>query len=126
MPPRELDIVVLSDFRFPGGTGTAIAEEVKAASQSGYSVGLVHLEAANLGLPSPVNPRIRALIDAGRCTLLPPETPCVRALPSYIILMSSPRCRSAPSAFGVAARPCYRPDALCDLDHCRIRRGLIC
>ncbi len=61
MPPRQLDIVVLSDFRFPGGTGTAIAEGVKAASQSGYSVGLIHLEAADLGLPSPVNPRIRAL-----------------------------------------------------------------
>src|SRR6185312_13842194 len=68
-----MDIIVLSDFRFPGGTGSTIAEEIKAATQEGYSVGLVHLEAANLRLPLPVNPRIRTLIDAGRCTLLPAE-----------------------------------------------------
>lgn len=78
MPPHELDVVVLSDFRFPGGTGTTIAEEIKAATRTGYSIGLVHLEAGNIGLPLPVNPRIRALVDAGRCALLPPET-AVRA-----------------------------------------------
>jgi len=75
MSQRELDIVLLSDLRFPGGTGSAIAEEIKAATQQGYSVGLVNLEAANLRLPLPINPRIRALIDAGRCSLLPPEGP---------------------------------------------------
>jgi Glycosyltransferase family 28 C-terminal domain len=59
------DIVLFSDFRFPGGTGSAIAEEIKANAAAGYRTGLVHLEAANLSYPFPVNPKIRALIDAG-------------------------------------------------------------
>jgi len=78
MSHREVDIVLISDFRFPGGTSSAIAEEIRAASQKGYSVGLVNLESAILTSPRPINPRIRALIDAGRCSLLPPEAP-VRA-----------------------------------------------
>ncbi len=73
MSQREVDIVVISDFRFSGGTGSAIAEEIKAASQKGYSIGLINLEAANITLPLPINPRIRALIDAGRCAVFPPE-----------------------------------------------------
>ena len=73
MSQRDVDVLLVSDCRFPGGTGSAIAEEIKAASQRGYSIGIISLEAPNLSVPLPINPRIRTLIDAGRCVLLPPE-----------------------------------------------------
>ena len=72
---HRFDIVLLSDFRFSGGTSAAVAEEIRAAHGAGYSVGLVALEAANLTTPLPLNPRLRALIEAGACTLVPPREP---------------------------------------------------
>jgi Glycosyltransferase family 28 C-terminal domain len=72
---NDYDIVLLSDFRFPGGTSSAIAEEVKANAAAGYRTALVHLEARNLTFPFPINPKIRALIDQGKADLIQPETP---------------------------------------------------
>ena len=68
----RFDVVILSDFRFAGGTSTAIAEEIRAAKGAGYSVGLVPLEAANLTTPLPLHPRLRALIEAEVCSIVPP------------------------------------------------------
>jgi Glycosyltransferase family 28 C-terminal domain len=72
---NEYDIVLLSDFRFPGGTSSAIAEEVKANAAAGYRTALVHLEAPNLTFPFPINAKIRTLIDQGKADLIQPETP---------------------------------------------------
>ena len=58
---HRFDIVLLSDFRFSGGTASAMAEEIRAAHAAGYSIGLVALEAANLTTPLPLNPRLRLL-----------------------------------------------------------------
>ena len=72
---HRFDIALLSDFRFPGGTSAAVAEEVRAAHGAGYSVGLIALEAANLTTPLALNPRLRALVETGACTLVPPREP---------------------------------------------------
>ncbi len=72
---HRFDIALLSDFRFPGGTSAAVAEEVRASHGAGYSVGLIALEAANLTTPLPLNPRLRALVETGACTLVPPREP---------------------------------------------------
>ena len=63
---HRFDIVLLSDFRFSGGTSAAVAEEIRAAHGAGYSVGLVALEAANLTTPLPLHPR-RHPRRIGRC-----------------------------------------------------------
>lgn len=67
------DIVLLSDFRFPGGTSSAIAEEIKANAAAGYRVGLIHLEAPNLTFPFPINAKIRTLIDQRSAELVEPD-----------------------------------------------------
>lgn len=67
------DILLVSDFRFPGGTSSAIAEEIKANAAAGYRTALIHLEAPNLTYPYPINPRIRTLIDAGLADLVDPD-----------------------------------------------------
>jgi glycosyltransferase involved in cell wall biosynthesis len=72
MTTKSYDVVLLGDFRFPGGTSSAGAEEIKAGAGAGYRIGLVHLEAPILVYPHPVNPRIRELIDAGMAELAEP------------------------------------------------------
>jgi hypothetical protein len=72
-PGPQYDIALLSDFRFPGGTSSAIAEEIKANAGAGYRTALVQLEAPNLTFPFPINPKIRALIDDGSADLIGPE-----------------------------------------------------
>lgn len=76
--PRDQDIIIIADLRFPGGTSTAIAAEIEAQARAGYRTGLLAVKAPVLRFPHPIHPRIRACIDAGWCELLDPETP-VRA-----------------------------------------------
>jgi hypothetical protein len=73
VPDPQYDVVLLSDFRFPGGTSSAIAEEIKANAGAGYRTALVQLEATNLTFPFPINPKIRALIDDRSADLIGPE-----------------------------------------------------
>ncbi len=72
--PRHYDIVIIGDFRFPGGTSTAIAAELEAQARAGYRTGLVSVKAPVLRYPHPIHPQIRACVDAGLCDLLDPET----------------------------------------------------
>jgi hypothetical protein len=67
-----VDVVIVCDLRFPGGTSTSVAHEVIAAAGAGYRVGLAHLDAASLRTDRPMHPALRALIDDGRAQLLLP------------------------------------------------------
>ena len=80
MTPRDYDLVVLGDFRFPGGTSTAIAEELNAGAAAGYRIGLVQIKGPVLRQPHPFHPRIRACIDEGRVALLDPDRPVAARL----------------------------------------------
>ena len=70
MTPRGYDLIVLGDFRFPGGTSTAIAEELSAGAAAGYRIGLVQVKGPVLKRPHPFHPRIRACIDDRRVDLI--------------------------------------------------------
>jgi hypothetical protein len=74
----DYDILMLGDFRFPGGTSTAAAAEIEAQSRAGYRTGLIQIKAPVLRFPHPLHPEVRALIDAGACDLLDPDA-AVRA-----------------------------------------------
>lgn len=67
-----MDVVIVCDLRFPGGTSTSVANEVAAASEAGYRVGLAHLDAASLRTDRPFHPALRALLDDGRAHLVLP------------------------------------------------------
>ena len=64
------DILWVGDLRFPGGTGTAIAEEIAASVAAGYRCGLIFIRSPILGFPHPINPRIRRFVDQGDIDLL--------------------------------------------------------
>jgi hypothetical protein len=69
------DLIVLGDLRFPGGTSTAIAEELAAAAAAGYRTALVQIKGPVLRYPHPFHPRIRACIDDGLVDLVDPDRP---------------------------------------------------
>jgi hypothetical protein len=69
---NEYDIAVVTDLRFPGGTSSSLVEELTAAADGGYRVGVLHARSTRLGPGSVVHPRLRSLIEAGLVQLLLP------------------------------------------------------
>ncbi|ESY08613.1 hypothetical protein X753_00345 [Mesorhizobium sp. LNJC399B00] len=69
----HFDIVFVADVRFEGGTSTAIALEMKCAARMGLRIGLLMVKGPLLGLPFPVHPHIRAILDSGLAERLDPD-----------------------------------------------------
>jgi Glycosyltransferase family 28 C-terminal domain len=72
---RHVDILMVSDLRFPGGTSHSVAEEIAAQAQAGWSTGLVHLNGPLISRVSPVTPRIREQIRLGKAKLFIGQEP---------------------------------------------------
>jgi glycosyltransferase involved in cell wall biosynthesis len=72
---RQCDVLMVSDFRFPGVTSHSLAEEINAQAQIGWSTGLVHLNGPLVSRVTPMNPRIREQIRRGRARLLLGDRP---------------------------------------------------
>lgn len=64
------DVVHIADLRFPGGTSSAVAHEIRSLAAAGYRVAVVAKRAATLKQQRPVNPSIQAVFDAGLATLV--------------------------------------------------------
>ena len=62
---RQVDVLMLSDFRFPGVTSHSIAEEIAAQAQAGWSTGLVHTNGPLVSRVTPVNPEALPAIPSG-------------------------------------------------------------
>ncbi len=69
---RRLDIVVLTDLRFPGGTSSSLADELRAAAAGGYAIGVLHLANPRLSRGAAVHPELRDLLDEGIAQLVLP------------------------------------------------------
>lgn len=63
---REFDVIIVSDFRMPGGTTMSNAEEIKAQSRLGLRTGLVQMGRYDLNPDREVNPTITRLVDCDR------------------------------------------------------------
>jgi len=72
---RQCDVLMVSDFRFPGRTSHSLAEEIAAQAQIGWSTGLVHLNGPLVSRVAPLSPRIREQIRRGRARLLLGDRP---------------------------------------------------
>jgi hypothetical protein len=70
--PASFDVVVVTDLRFPGGTSSSLVDEIIAATDAGYRIGLVHVANQRLGSALPAHPGLRALLDEERARLLLP------------------------------------------------------
>lgn len=71
---RNFDVVLVGDFRFPGGTSVATAHEIRALAGAGYRIGLSQVEAPVLKKRRGVHPQIRECLDRRLATLIPAET----------------------------------------------------
>ncbi len=89
---RRLDIVVVTDLRFPGGTSSSLTEELVAADAGGYTVGVLHAASPRLGPSASVHPGLRRLLDDGIAHLLLPGEP-VRA---HLAIVKHPMVFAAP------------------------------
>ena len=63
---RHFDVVLMSDFRFPGGTSSSNAEEIKAQKNYGLRSGLVQMNIYELNPFGQKNPKITDLVDGDR------------------------------------------------------------
>lgn len=68
-----LDILFVADVRFEGGTSTALAVEIRAAARAGFRTGLLAVKGPLLGLPFPMHPDLRRLIDEGLTERIDPD-----------------------------------------------------
>ncbi|WP_298329699.1 glycosyltransferase [Haloactinopolyspora sp.] len=66
---RTVDVLDISDLRFPGGTSHSIAEEITAQARAGYTTGLITLNGPLIAKVAPVNRHIRRAVEAGQATL---------------------------------------------------------
>src|SRR5512133_644151 len=72
---RQVDVLMLSDLRFPGGTSHSLAEEIAAQAQVGWSTGLAHMNGPLVSWLRPVNSRIREQIRRSRARLFVGDRP---------------------------------------------------
>lgn len=86
MPPRYFDIVVVGDFRFPGGTSSSLVEEIRIQAASGYRTGLIHLHTSFLRAGRALHAGIAACVNAGLAELLDPREP----LDCQLVILSNP------------------------------------
>ena len=77
---RDVDVLLVSDLRFPGGTSHSIAAEIEALHGAGYRVGLVHLNGPLVARVTPVNPLLAALVRSGSVSLLLGRAPVTAQL----------------------------------------------
>jgi hypothetical protein len=67
-----MDVLLVCDLRFPGGTSTSVVDEIRAAAAAGYRLGLLHLDSSSLSTDRPIHSLIRAELDSGAATLILP------------------------------------------------------
>jgi hypothetical protein len=72
MTMAGFDALIVSDFRFPGGTSNAIAHEIRALSGADYSVGLVQIDSAIWRSPPPWHQDLKDLVESGAAVVVDP------------------------------------------------------
>ena len=70
---RHFDVVILSDFRLPGGSTGSNLQEITAQRRAGLRTGLVHHPVHAWGLHRGVNPKILAEADGDLVRFIAPD-----------------------------------------------------
>ena len=66
----HFDVVLIGDFRVPGGTSRQASNQIRVLHRAGYSVGLVNVELPHAKGKKPIDSLIRARISLGEATLV--------------------------------------------------------
>ena len=72
-PDRHFDVVLMSDFRLPGGTTSSNLQEIVAQRNAGLRTGLIHHPVAAWALSRGVNPKIMAAVDNDLVRFVAPD-----------------------------------------------------
>lgn len=84
----ETDVLVVGDFRFPGGTSTSIAADVRALADAGYRIVLLPHATQFLRWTRSFHPMVTELQKHERVTLVPPGT----AVRAKLMCLHHPTC----------------------------------
>jgi hypothetical protein len=72
---RSVDVLVLADCRFPGGTSSSVAAELHALAPTGLRVGLVHVPVAKFRSDQPLHPALLDVWNRGLAERIEPDGP---------------------------------------------------
>lgn len=92
---RSFDLVLVSDYRFPGGTSSSLATEIRAQAAAGYRTALIQVPAPLLKTPRPFNRKIRECLDEGLAELVLADEP----LRAPLLVVRHPAVFSVPPPF---------------------------
>ena len=67
---RHFDVVIVSEFRLPGGTTMSNLEEIRAQKEMGLRTGLVQIPRYDLDPAKSINPKIREMLDCNLVQML--------------------------------------------------------
>ena len=70
----DADVVIISDFRLPGGTTSSIAEEVQAQSEAGLRTTLIHVASSVTNYALPWSRHIRRIVGLPHVALRTPSS----------------------------------------------------
>ncbi|QBI20829.1 hypothetical protein ER308_15465 [Egibacter rhizosphaerae] len=85
---KHYDVVMVSDFRYGGGTGASLAEELRAQWKNGLTTGLVQVDASHLRSTKRFNPRVADCVRRGMGELI--ATP-VKGVSAHHLVLRQPR-----------------------------------
>lgn len=68
--PMHFDVVLIGDFRVPGGTSRQVSNQIRVLHRAGYSVGLISVELPHAKGKKPIDSLIRARISLGEATII--------------------------------------------------------
>lgn len=66
----QYDIIILSEFRLPGGTTSSNAHEILASYEAGYKVGIIQAGSYRTNPEHEMNSKIRALVEEGKVDVI--------------------------------------------------------
>jgi hypothetical protein len=66
----EIDVLIATDCRLPGGTAASIAEEIRAQARAGLRTGLLHLPSHLVAGERPFNERLLRCLQRGEAELV--------------------------------------------------------
>lgn len=94
MTKLSFDVIIVADFRYPGGTSSAVAAEVRALRRGGHSVALIQVYSPILRGARQWNDRIQALVESGYALVLDSGL----AASCHLLLLHSPWLFKEPQA----------------------------
>ena len=91
----HFDVVLIGDFRVPGGTSRQASNQIRVLHRAGYSVGLISVELPHARGKKPIDSLIRARLSLGEATIVRDG---YDDLSASLVIFENPRAFQEPPA----------------------------